>query len=54
MGSVHQNELGWRDPKLGVGAQLYFGDTVHLSVAWRTDERASLTPEARLLFVRPF
>ncbi|MFY0564488.1 hypothetical protein ACN28E_11605 [Archangium lansingense] len=54
VGSVHQNELGWRDPKLGVGAQLYFGDTVHLSVAWRTDERASLTPEARLLFVRPF
>ncbi|HEX5746637.1 MAG TPA: hypothetical protein VFZ09_10350 [Archangium sp.] len=54
MGTVHTQELGWMDPKLGLGAQLYFGDSVHLSVAWRTDERASLSPEARLLFVRPF
>ncbi len=54
VGSVHGRELGWMDPRLGVGAQLYFGDSVHLSVAWRTDERASLSPEARLLFVRPF
>jgi hypothetical protein len=54
VGTVHRKELGWMDPKLGVGAQLYFGDSVHLSVAWRTDERASLSPEARLLFVRPF
>ncbi|WP_395817473.1 hypothetical protein [Archangium minus] len=54
VGSVHQGEAGWMDPRLGVGAQLYFGDSVHLSVAWRTDERASLSPEARLFFVRPF
>ncbi len=54
VGSVHRNELGWMEPKLGLGAQFYFGDSVHLSVAWRTDERASFTPEARLLFVRPF
>ncbi|HYO73874.1 MAG TPA: hypothetical protein VEU33_48185 [Archangium sp.] len=54
VGTVHRKELGWMDPKLGLGAQLYFGDSVHLSVAWRTDERASISPEARLLFVRPF
>ncbi|HZH13023.1 MAG TPA: hypothetical protein VE057_01535 [Archangium sp.] len=54
VGSVHRNELGWMDPKLGLGTQFYFGDSVHLSVAWRADERASFTPEARLLFVRPF
>jgi hypothetical protein len=55
VGSVHQGGgAGWMDPKLGVGAQLYFGDSVHFAVAWRTDERASFTPEARLLFVRPF
>jgi hypothetical protein len=54
VGSVHRPGLGWMDPKLGLGAQFYFGDSVQLSVAWRTDERASFTPEARLLFVRPF
>jgi hypothetical protein len=55
VGAVHRRDgTGWMDPKLGVGAQFYFGDSVHLSVAWRTDERASLAPEARLLFVRPF
>ncbi|WP_083681332.1 hypothetical protein [Archangium sp. Cb G35] len=54
VGTVQRKELGWMDPKLGVGAQVYFGDSVHLSVAWRTDERATISPEARLLFVRPF
>lgn len=42
------------DPRLGVGALMYFGDSTRLAVAWRTDERATFVPEARLLFVRPF
>ncbi|PTL82131.1 hypothetical protein DAT35_20235 [Vitiosangium sp. GDMCC 1.1324] len=54
VGTVHRGETGWMDPKLGVGAQFYFGDSVHLTVAWRTDERATFAPEARLLFIRPF
>jgi hypothetical protein len=54
VGAVHRGEAGWMDPRLGVGAQLYFGDTTRFTVAWRTDERASIVPEARLLFVRPF
>ncbi len=54
VGAVHRGEAGWMDPRLGVGAQLYFGDTTRFTVAWRTDEQASITPEARLLFVRPF
>jgi hypothetical protein len=54
VGTVHRDEAGWLDPRLGVGAQFYFGDSVHLTVAWRTDDRASIVPEARLLFVRPF
>ena len=44
----------WTPAKLGVGAALYLGDEVHFAMAWRTDERASWTPEARLLFSRPF
>ncbi|MGZ3460796.1 MAG: hypothetical protein ACXU86_20095, partial [Archangium sp.] len=55
VGTVRRDaEAGWMDPKLGVGAQLYFGDSVHFTVAWRTDERATPVPEARLLFIRPF
>jgi len=54
VGTVHRGEDGWMDPRLGVGALLYLGDSVRFTVAWRTDERASLAPEARLLFVRPF
>jgi hypothetical protein len=54
VGTVHRGEDGWMDPRLGVGALLYLGDSVRLTMAWRTDERASLAPEARLLFVRPF
>jgi hypothetical protein len=53
VGSVRQ-EAGWTDARLGVGVNLHFGDEVELTTAWRTDERASWTPEARLLFTRPF
>lgn len=53
MGSVRQ-EAGWTDARLGVGVNLHFGDEVELTTAWRTDERASWIPEARLLFTRPF
>lgn len=53
VGSVRQ-EAGWTDARLGVGASLHFGDEVHLSAAWRTDDRASWIPEARLFFTRPF
>ncbi|MET0401020.1 MAG: hypothetical protein ABW123_01400, partial [Cystobacter sp.] len=54
VGSVYRRQEGWMKARLGVGAQLYFGDWVHLSVAWRTDARASVIPDARLLFSRPF
>ncbi|HEX8822703.1 MAG TPA: hypothetical protein VF794_22440 [Archangium sp.] len=54
VGTVHRGEAGWMDPRLGVGALLYLGDSVRFTMAWRTDERASLVPEARLLFVRTF
>lgn len=53
VGSVRQEE-GWTDARLGVGVNLHFGDEVQLTTAWRTDERASWVPEARLLFTRPF
>lgn len=53
LGSVRQ-EAGWTDARLGVGANLHFGDEVELTTAWRTDERASWVPEARLFFTRPF
>ncbi len=44
----------WSEARLGVGGSLHLGDSVRLDVAWRTDERATATPEARLLFQRPF
>ncbi len=53
VGSVRQAE-GWTDAKLGLGASLHLGDEVQLSAAWRSDDRASWVPEARLLFTRPF
>ncbi len=53
LGTVRQ-EGGWADARLGLGASLHFGDEVQLTAAWRADERASLTPELRLLFTRPF
>lgn len=53
VGTVRR-EGEWTPAKLGVGLALYLGDEAHLAVAWRTDERASWTPEARLLFSRPF
>jgi hypothetical protein len=53
LGSVRQ-EGDWTDARLGVGVNLHFGDAVELSTAWRTDDRASWIPEARLFFTRPF
>jgi hypothetical protein len=53
LGSVHQED-GWSDARLGLGASLHLGDEVELTAAWRADERATLTPEVRLLFTRPF
>jgi hypothetical protein len=53
VGTVRQGG-DWTEAKLGVGAALYLGEEAHLAVAWRTDERATLTPELRLLFSRPF
>ena len=53
LGSVHTGS-DWMDPRLGVGANFHFTDGVRVDVAWRTDEKARATPEARLLFVRTF
>jgi hypothetical protein len=53
LGSVRQED-GWSDARLGLGATLHLGDKVEFTAAWRADERATLTPEARLLFTRPF
>ncbi|WP_426733088.1 hypothetical protein [Myxococcus faecalis] len=44
----------WTDARLGVGASFHFTDDVRVDVAWRTDEKATATPEARLFFVRTF
>lgn len=52
VGSVHQPGR-WVDPNLGVGALFHIGD-VRFEAAWRTDQRARLTPEMRLLFTRTF
>ncbi|XXF79272.1 hypothetical protein P2318_05825 [Myxococcaceae bacterium GXIMD 01537] len=54
VGTVRQDDGDWTRARLGVGALLYLGDEAHFAVAWRTDERASWTPEARLFFSRPF
>ncbi|RYZ34994.1 MAG: hypothetical protein EOO71_37165 [Myxococcaceae bacterium] len=53
LGSVH-DAAGWTDPRLGLGASFHFSDAVRMEVAWRTDEKARATPEARLLFFRTF
>ncbi|NVJ04909.1 hypothetical protein HUW63_06585 [Myxococcus sp. AM001] len=53
LGTVRADEA-WTDARLGLGASLHFGDNVRMDVAWRTDERATATPEARLLFQRTF
>lgn len=44
----------WQDARLGVGGTFHFSDDVRVDVAWRTDEKATATPEARLFFVRTF
>ncbi|NVJ00776.1 hypothetical protein HV824_22015 [Myxococcus sp. AM009] len=53
LGTVRADDA-WTDARLGLGASLHFGDNVRMDVAWRTDERATATPEARLLFQRTF
>lgn len=53
LGSV-RSEGDWLDARLGLGASLHFSEDVRLDVAWRTDEKATATPEARLLFSRTF
>ena len=53
LGSVRAADA-WTDVRLGLGASLHFNEDVRLDVAWRTDEKATATPEARLLFVRTF
>lgn len=53
LGSVRADDE-WTEAKLGLGGSFHFGDDVRLDVAWRTDEKATATPEARLLFVRTF
>jgi len=54
VGTVHQGASAWTDPRLGTGLLLYMGDSAQFAVAWRTDERATWVPEARLFFTRPF
>jgi hypothetical protein len=53
VGMVHAAD-DWSDAKLGLGATLHLGDSVEFAAAWRTDERAEVWPEVRLLFVRTF
>ncbi|MBZ4415077.1 hypothetical protein K8638_01130 [Myxococcus sp. RHST-1-4] len=53
VGSVRMDDA-WTEARLGVGGSFHFGDDVRFDVAWRTDQEATATPEARLLFVRTF
>jgi hypothetical protein len=53
VGSVRADGA-WTEARLGLGGTFHFSDDVRLDVAWRTDEKATATPEARLLFVRTF
>ena len=53
VGSVRVDDA-WAEAKLGLGGSFHFSDDVRVDVAWRTDEKATATPEARLLFVRTF
>ncbi|MGE6758614.1 hypothetical protein ACQKGO_11415 [Corallococcus interemptor] len=53
LGAVHAASA-WSDAKLSLGSSLHLGDTLRFEAAWRIDERARLTPEARLLFNRTF
>ncbi|MCP3104620.1 BamA/TamA family outer membrane protein [Myxococcus sp. K15C18031901] len=53
IGTVHQEDR-WTDARIGLGTSFHFSDDVRVDVAWRTDEKATATPEARLFFVRTF
>ncbi|GMT98286.1 hypothetical protein KH5H1_24050 [Corallococcus caeni] len=53
LGSVHAASA-WSNAQLGLGGSFHFGDDVRFEAAWRIDDKARLTPEARLLFNRTF
>ncbi|WP_242592240.1 BamA/TamA family outer membrane protein [Corallococcus exiguus] len=53
LGAVHAAST-WSGAQLGLGGSFHFGDSVRFEAAWRIDEKAQLTPEARLLFNRTF
>ncbi|WP_254330177.1 hypothetical protein [Corallococcus exiguus] len=53
LGAVHAASA-WSGAQLGLGGSFHFGDAVRFEAAWRIDEKAQLTPEARLLFNRTF
>ncbi|WP_240359049.1 hypothetical protein [Pyxidicoccus trucidator] len=53
VGSVRADNE-WTEAKLGLGSSFHFSEDVRLDVAWRTDDKATAVPEARLFFVRTF
>ncbi|CAM4266501.1 BamA/TamA family outer membrane protein [Corallococcus exiguus] len=53
LGAVHAANA-WSGAQLGLGGSFHFSDAVRFEAAWRIDEKAQLTPEARLLFNRTF
>lgn len=53
-GSLRSPTSDGKEVHLGLGAALDLGDSGQLAFAWRTDERATATPEIRLLFGRPW
>jgi len=53
VGSVRDPGGVWSPAKVGVGAAFNLGD-LSLATAWRTDDRARLAPELRLVFQRTY
>ncbi|HEY8208476.1 MAG TPA: BamA/TamA family outer membrane protein [Myxococcaceae bacterium] len=53
VGSVREVGGVWSPAKVGVGAAFNIAN-VSLAAAWRTDDRARLTPELRLIFARTY
>jgi hypothetical protein len=53
VGSVRDAAGVWSPAKVGVGAAFNLGG-VSLAAAWRTDDRARLAPELRLIFQRTY
>jgi hypothetical protein len=52
VGSLRTTSFG--PTRTGLGLALNLGDQASFQVAWRTDDRAKLVPEARLFFDRTF